>query len=98
MCDYLREYLTFFVENSNEFSNYLTSGDLTCKSSVKLDLPGYDSVTPILKTLCLNFSLVVVETLENHASLFTSSIQNHPVCILIKYMVTQHLFNIIISF
>ncbi len=80
--------MIFLWYKSNEFSEYLTSGELTSKNSVKIELPGYENLNPIIKSLSLNFSLTIIEALENSASLFTSSIQNHPVCILVKYMVT----------
>ena len=35
----------------------------------------------------------VVEVVDNSASLFSSSFQNHPICLLVKFLVNKTSFN-----
>lgn len=62
------------------------------KYSIKTDQLSFDDIEHAIDYLRSYFSLTVVEIVDNSASLYSSSIQNHPVCILVKYLVSRHFF------
>ncbi|XP_064604156.1 AP-3 complex subunit delta-1-like isoform X2 [Liolophura sinensis] len=67
-----------------EFAKLLSSGDLTEKSS--LTVSPMDTEFPhILAKLCFFLHFTIVEQVENSASLYSRSIQNHSICLLVKY-------------
>lgn len=80
---------TFLIKNScdnDDFAKWLGSGQLNAKYSVKCKTLNPGNIESIINRLCTNFDISIVECVDNSASLFTSSIQNHPICILVKFM------------
>ncbi|ESP05472.1 hypothetical protein LOTGIDRAFT_177167 [Lottia gigantea] len=76
-------YLVTTPCKSADFTTLLSSGDLTAKSS--LQLTPTDSILHIsLTKLCFFLHFRVIEQVDNSASLYSRSIQGHPVCVLVK--------------
>ncbi|KAK7490361.1 hypothetical protein BaRGS_00018340 [Batillaria attramentaria] len=68
---------------SEDFANLLSSGDLTAKGSAKVEAGGLP-FSHVLAHLTFFLHLRVVEQVADSASLFSRSIQDHPVCLLVK--------------
>jgi len=79
------KYLVKNPSDSDDLTKWLSNGQLTSKFSIKLDSLIYEDIHSILDLLSSNFTFTIVETIDNNASLYVSSIQNHPICVLIKY-------------
>ena len=79
---------TFFL--SDNFAKILSGGELGAKYSIKTDKLNFDDIEHAIDYIRSYFSLTVVEIVDNSASLYSSSIQNHPICILVKYLVRIH--------
>ncbi|XP_062616914.1 AP-3 complex subunit delta-1-like isoform X2 [Saccostrea cucullata] len=65
------------------FTTLLESGDLTEKSSIQFT-PQDSEFQIILAKVCFYHHFRVVEQVEKNASVYSKSIQGHPVCLLIK--------------
>jgi len=79
--------------SGDEFASLLASGDLTEKTASKVSLPNStdtsasninDVFDGLLRKICASCNLSVVEKVDTNASLHASSLQRHPVCILVK--------------
>ncbi|XP_076439969.1 AP-3 complex subunit delta-1-like isoform X2 [Babylonia areolata] len=68
---------------SEDFASLLGSGDLTAKASIKVEVEGA-SFAHLLARLSFFTHFRVVEQVAESASLFSRSIQDHPVCLLVK--------------
>ncbi|KAL8577686.1 AP-3 complex subunit delta-1 [Nucella lapillus] len=68
---------------SEDFASLLGSGDLTAKGSVKVEVEGA-SFPHLLARLSFFTHFRVVEQVAESASLFSRSIQDHPICLLVK--------------
>ncbi|XP_076811887.1 AP-3 complex subunit delta-1-like isoform X4 [Clavelina lepadiformis] len=73
----------FLFSFSNHFTKLLTSGDVPDKASVKVDSKGIP-LDHVLQKLCFFLKLSVVEQVGDSASLYSSSIQHHHICLLVK--------------
>jgi len=72
---------------SVDFTNLLASGDLTQKQSLKVKLEAEDvELSTLVQLVCNNINLTVVECVDNGASLYGYTIQNHPICFLLKIL------------
>ncbi|GFN96698.1 Ap-3 complex subunit delta-1 [Plakobranchus ocellatus] len=78
-------YLVATPSTSEEFSALLSGSEACEKSSIKF-VPTDTQLAQILAKTCFYLHFRVVEQVENSASLFSRSIQGHPVCLLAKYM------------
>ncbi|XP_059146899.1 AP-3 complex subunit delta-1-like isoform X2 [Physella acuta] len=70
--------------NSEHFASLLSNGELTEKSSIKFS-PTDSQLSHLLAKTCFYLHFSVVEQIENSASLYSRSIQGHPVCLLVKF-------------
>ncbi|PVD23927.1 hypothetical protein C0Q70_17203 [Pomacea canaliculata] len=68
---------------SDDFAALLGSGELSAKSSIKVPLEGL-AFSLVLAHLTFFLHFRVVEQIADSASLFSRSIQGHPVCLLVK--------------
>ncbi|VDI68190.1 AP-3 complex subunit delta [Mytilus galloprovincialis] len=68
---------------SSEFASLLGSGDLNEKSSISLT-PSDQEFPLILAKICFHLHFRVVEQVPDSASLYSKSIRDHPVCLLVK--------------
>lgn len=68
---------------SSEFATLLGSGDLMEKSSTSVT-PTDQEFPLILAKICFHLHFRVVEQVADSASLYSRSIQDHPVCLLVK--------------
>lgn len=71
----------FFTINPTYFTSMLASGDLQEKYSIQI--PGSDIQTTI-QTLMNQLKFSVVEQIGESASLYSTSIQQHHICLLVK--------------
>ncbi|XP_070195049.1 AP-3 complex subunit delta-1-like isoform X2 [Littorina saxatilis] len=76
-------YLLTLPCKSEDFADLLGSGDLTAKSSINVAVEAVP-LSHILARLSFFLHLRVVEQVGDSASLFSRSIQDHPVCLLLK--------------
>ncbi|XP_048758475.2 AP-3 complex subunit delta-1-like isoform X2 [Ostrea edulis] len=65
------------------FTSLLESGDLTEKSSLQFT-PQDSEFQVILAKLCFYHHFRVIEQVEKSASVYSKSMQGHPVCLLVK--------------
>ncbi|XP_047122468.1 AP-3 complex subunit delta-1 isoform X2 [Hydra vulgaris] len=70
--------------SSIEFANLLASGELNQKQSIKTQTSAETSIDVVVQQLCLSMHLLVVEMVENGASLYGLTTQSHPLCFLVK--------------
>jgi len=70
--------------SNNDFTSLLASGDLKEKQSLKVTLKNDSTLQEILKEVCTKLRLAVIEHIDQGASLYGSTIQDHPVCLLVK--------------
>ncbi|XP_041360282.1 AP-3 complex subunit delta-1-like isoform X2 [Gigantopelta aegis] len=68
---------------SADFATLLGSGDLSAKSSVNIT-PVDTEFSHIIAKLCFFLHFRLVEQVEKSASLYSKTIQDHPVCLLVK--------------
>lgn len=80
---------SFLIKNScdnDDFAKWLSSGQLNSKYSIRIEsLNNYD-IQSISQKLTSHFDISVVELVDNSASLYSSTVQNHPICILAKFV------------
>nr|CAB3222285.1 AP-3 complex subunit delta-1 [Phallusia mammillata] len=69
--------------SSSNFTKLLSSGDITDKSSLRITAPDL-KFNQALQKLCFFLKFCVVEQVGDSASLYTSSIQRHHICLLVK--------------
>ncbi|CAF0737741.1 unnamed protein product [Brachionus calyciflorus] len=72
--------------DNDEFSKWLSSGQLTSKYSIKCNISNYEDINSILGILTSNFHLTKIEIVDNTASIFASTMKHQPICILIKLL------------
>uniref|UniRef100_A0A2C9KBU6 AP-3 complex subunit delta domain-containing protein n=1 Tax=Biomphalaria glabrata TaxID=6526 RepID=A0A2C9KBU6_BIOGL len=77
-------YLVSTSSTSDNFASLLSSGEITEKASLKFT-PSDTQLSHMLAKTCFFLHFTVVEQVENSASLYSRSIQGHPVCLLVKY-------------
>lgn len=77
-------YLVATPSTSEEFSALLSGTEACEKSSLKFS-PSETQLAQILARTCFYLHFRVVEQVDNSASLFSRSIQGHPVCLLVKF-------------
>ena len=68
---------------SAEYASLLGSGDLNEKSSLNF-VPSDQEFPLILAKICFHLHFRVVEQVADNASLYSRSIHDHPVCLLVK--------------
>ncbi|BFY99699.1 hypothetical protein BsWGS_02740 [Bradybaena similaris] len=76
-------YLVTTPCSSEQFASLLSSGETTEKVSQKFT-PTDAQLSHILTKVCFYLHFSVVEQVENSASLFSRTIQGHPMCLLVK--------------
>uniref|UniRef100_A0A0B7A1L1 AP-3 complex subunit delta n=1 Tax=Arion vulgaris TaxID=1028688 RepID=A0A0B7A1L1_9EUPU len=76
-------YLVATSYTSEQLASLLSGGEMTEKSSQKF-VPVDLQLTHILAKVCFYLHFRVVEQVDNSASLYSRSIQGHPVCLLVK--------------
>ncbi|KAK3753179.1 hypothetical protein RRG08_024453 [Elysia crispata] len=77
-------YLVATPSTSEEFSTLLSGSEACEKCSLKFS-PIETQLALILAKTCFYLHFRVVEQVDNSASLFSRSIQGHPVCLLVKF-------------
>ncbi|RUS81512.1 hypothetical protein EGW08_010719 [Elysia chlorotica] len=77
-------YLVATPSTSEEFSALLSGTEACEKCSLKFS-PTETQLALILAKTCFYLHFRVVEQVDNSASLFSRSIQGHPVCLLVKF-------------
>ncbi|CAL1543843.1 unnamed protein product [Lymnaea stagnalis] len=77
-------YLVTTSSTSDNFASLLASGEMKEKASIKFT-PTDAQLSHMLAKTCFFLHFSVVEQVENSASLYSRSIQGHPVCLLVKY-------------
>ncbi|XP_071119601.1 AP-3 complex subunit delta-1-like isoform X1 [Haliotis cracherodii] len=76
-------YLVTTPCKSDEFAELLASGDLPEKGSCKLT-PVDTEFPHVLAKMCFYLHFRLIEQVDKSASLFSKSIQGHPICLLVK--------------
>ncbi|XP_078484816.1 AP-3 complex subunit delta-1 isoform X1 [Ciona intestinalis] len=76
-------YLMSTPLSSDRFTKLLSSGEVTDKASYQFNNTDM-SLESMLQKLCFYIKFAVVEQIGNSASLYSSSIQKHHVCLLVK--------------
>ncbi|XP_005107703.1 AP-3 complex subunit delta-1 isoform X2 [Aplysia californica] len=76
-------YLVSTPCTSEEFAALLSNGELEEKASTKFSAVDAQ-LSPMLARVCFYLHFRVVEQVESSASLYSRSIQGHPVCLLVK--------------
>uniref|UniRef100_H2ZNY7 AP-3 complex subunit delta Mu C-terminal domain-containing protein n=1 Tax=Ciona savignyi TaxID=51511 RepID=H2ZNY7_CIOSA len=69
--------------SSHHFTKLLSSGDLGDKATLQLNKPDI-TLEVFLQRLCFYLKFSVVEQIGESASLYSASIQQHHVCLLVK--------------
>ncbi|KAH9491695.1 AP-3 complex subunit delta-1 [Bulinus truncatus] len=77
-------YLVTTSSSSDSFASLLSSGEMAEKASLKFT-PTDSQLSHMLAKTCFFLHFTVVEQVENSASLYSRSIQGHPVCLLVKF-------------
>lgn len=77
------DFLTSTPCKSAEYASLLGSGDLNEKSSLNF-VPSDQEFPLILAKICFHLHFRVVEQVADNASLYSRSIHDHPVCLLVK--------------
>jgi len=70
--------------DSNKFTDYLSSGELSYKQAAKFELKQGHDFKYLISKLCVYFNFTVVELISNCASLFASTMKHQPICLLVK--------------
>ncbi|XP_050403527.1 AP-3 complex subunit delta-1 isoform X1 [Patella vulgata] len=76
-------YLVSTPCKSSEYTNFLSGGELSAKSSLQVN-PTDSQLSISLAKVCFFLHFRVIEQVDNSASLYSRSIQGHPVCLLVK--------------
>eukprot|EP00106_Octopus_bimaculoides_P017599 XP_014785041.1 PREDICTED: AP-3 complex subunit delta-1-like isoform X1 [Octopus bimaculoides] len=74
----------------SSFASLLSNGQLSAKTSTKIELPDED-FSHILAKLCFHLHFTIVEQVDHSASLYSRSIQDHHICLLVKYLPNNQL-------
>nr|XP_039258298.1 AP-3 complex subunit delta-1-like isoform X2 [Styela clava] len=69
--------------NSERFTHLLSSGEVSEKSSIRVNAPDL-KFSHALQKICFYLKFSVVERVDDSASLYAATIQQHHVCLLIK--------------
>lgn len=72
------------------FASLLSNGELSAKTSTKIE-PVDTEFSHILAKLCFYLHFTVVEQVDHSASLYSRSIQDHHVCLLVKFLPNNQL-------
>ncbi|XP_049515272.1 AP-3 complex subunit delta-1-like isoform X2 [Dermacentor silvarum] len=78
-------YLMGTMSKRDTFAELLSGGELSAKSSITLDAVEYE-FPHVLSKLCFHCHFTVVEQVGLSASLYSRSIQDDHICLLIKHM------------
>jgi len=70
--------------SSNEFTSLLASGDLKEKQALKATLSDGRSLEDVLREICNRLRVIVIEHINQGASMYGTTIQDHPICLLVK--------------
>jgi AP-3 complex subunit delta-1 len=82
-------FLTQSSCSSDDFAKFLSSGELNSKYAIKTEPTQFKDIQDAVNRLRGAFELAIVEIVDNSASLFANTIQNHPICILVKFLNDQ---------
>ncbi|KAL1437791.1 hypothetical protein MTO96_048639 [Rhipicephalus appendiculatus] len=78
-------YLIGTMSKRDTFAELLSSGELSAKGSITLDAVDYE-FPHVLSKVCFHCHFTVVEQVGLSASLYSRSIQDDHICLLIKHM------------
>lgn len=78
-------YLMGTISKRDTFAELLSGGELSAKSSITLDAVEYE-FPHVLSKVCFHCHFTVVEQVGLSASLYSRSIQDDHICLLIKHM------------
>ncbi|GAB1606310.1 AP-3 complex subunit delta-1-like isoform X1 [Argonauta hians] len=90
ICFPCSSYLMATQCKGSSFASLLSNGQLSAKTSAKIELPD-EEFPQILAKLCFYLHFTIVEQVAHSASLYSKSIQDHHVCLLVKYLPNQQL-------